>query len=141
MTVRACGFAIGSGALLILGFVMLGCDSEQSSAAQPSATPAMNASSVSMTATEEDDVRRQIARNWNIDFNHPCKQRLEVRIALARDGTVQRAEGLENFASDQVCAAAQDAALRAVWLSSPLKLPPGRTWPSVVLLFDQHLSM
>jgi hypothetical protein len=96
-----------------------------------------------MSPTDMDDIRAQIARNWDSDPDQPCARAASVRIALGADGTVKQAEGLEDFTKDQVCAAFQAGALRSIWLSSPLKLPAGRHWKTIVLVFDApyHVSL
>jgi hypothetical protein len=96
-----------------------------------------------MTPADMDSIRAQIARNWDSDPDQPCAHAASVRIALAADGTVRQADGLDDFTKDQVCAAFQAGALRSVWLSSPLRLPAGRHWKTIVLVFDApyHVSL
>jgi hypothetical protein len=93
-----------------------------------------------MTASEVDAIRQQVISPWFFDSNNPCKRKVQIRITLAPDGTVQRSEGLDDFAGlRRLPGRAQDAALRAVSVSSPLHLPAGKYWPTVVLIFDPSL--
>ncbi|HEX2582302.1 MAG TPA: hypothetical protein VHL08_10065 [Dongiaceae bacterium] len=93
-------------------------------------------SEVPMTATEQDGIRAQIERVWNVD---PGAQNIdqisiELRVALNPDGTVTRVEILNDQALPGFQSLA-DGAKRAVFIASPLQLPPGKYWPTIVLRF------
>lgn len=86
----------------------------------------------------QDDIRRQIERNWNIDPEAAQKSdiKIEIRITLEKDGTVTKVEILNDQPNNVDYRALADSAKRAIILSSPLKLPKGQYWPSLVLRFD-----
>ena len=135
MKTRMLMVALGSAALLS------SCSARQESAASEPILVSTAASSHVMTSAEMEDIRRQIERNWNVDPSNPCDSRINVGVTLARDGTVQRADVLDDFAGKNDCRAAQEGVMRAIFMSSPLKLPHGRYWPTLVLVFDSHLTM
>jgi outer membrane biosynthesis protein TonB len=107
--------------------------------AEPSTGPQTeNISEVPLTASEEDGIRGQIERNWNLGSLAGAPDLtgmlIEVRIALQPDGTVTRAEVINSGASPMF-RQASEGAVRAVMVSSPLKLPPGKTYNTMVLRF------
>jgi outer membrane biosynthesis protein TonB len=57
-----------------------------------------------------------------------------VRINLQPDGTVTRAQVI-NTGSSPMFRQASEGAVRAVMISSPLKLPPGKTYTTMVIRF------
>jgi hypothetical protein len=79
--------------------------------------------------TVKDFLRFQIVRRWR---PQPAAARaadyaVSIRIALNRDGSVSRAEIVEDprYAADPAYRALADSARRAVLLASPLRLPDG----------------
>jgi hypothetical protein len=96
-------------------------------------------SSVPLTASEEGDIRKQIERNWNLgDLAGSASLAdmvVELRAKLLPDGTVTEVNILNDQAGNPDFPRVADSARRAVMISSPLKLPPGKTYPSVVLRF------
>lgn len=94
-------------------------------------------SEIPMTATEEDGIRAQIEANWDIDPGQQGFEDLviEIRVSMTEDGTVTDARIINEQSGNGVFRAAADKALRAVKISSPLKLPPGKYWPTLVLRF------
>lgn len=91
-----------------------------------------------MTASEEDGIRGQIESNWNKSSfsGAPNIETMvvELRIFLQPDGTVTKAEVINNDSNPYFQAAA-GSAMRAAMISSPLRLPPGKTYASIVLRF------
>ncbi len=86
----------------------------------------------------DDDIRAQIASNWNVDPSavEACGQPIELRVNLRPDGTVIGVEELAGNAENTACHAAVESARRAVLRSSPLRLPPGSNFPSIRLRFN-----
>lgn len=107
--------------------------------AEPSTGPQTeNVSEIPLTASEEDGIRGQIERNWNLGSLAGAPDltgmTIEVRITLQPDGTVTRAQVI-NSGSSPMFRQASESAIRAVMISSPLKLPPGKTYTSMVIRF------
>ena len=106
---------------------------------EPSTGPQTeNISEIPMTASDEEGIRAQIEDNWNKSSfaGAPNIETMviELRITLQPDGTVLKAVVLNNDPNPFFRAAA-DSAARAVMISSPLKLPPGKTWDTIRLRF------
>jgi len=96
------------------------------------------ASEVAMTASEEDGIRGQIERNWNLGSlaGSPdlAGMLVDMRLTLLPDGTVTKVE-LLNSGSSPYFRQAAESAKRAVMISSPLQLPPGKSYPTMRLRF------
>lgn len=97
-----------------------------------------NVSEIPLTASEEDGIRGQIERNWNLGSLAGAPDLtgmlIEIRITLQPDGTVTRADVI-NRSTNPLFRQASESAMRAVMVSSPLKLPPGKTYESMVVRF------
>ena len=97
-----------------------------------------NVSEIPLTASEEDGIRGQIERNWNLGSLAGAPDLtgmvIEVRITLQPDGTVTRAQ-VVNSGSNPMFKQASEGAVRAVMISSPLQLPPGKTYDTMLLRF------
>lgn len=107
--------------------------------AEPTTGPQTeNVSEIPLTASEEDGIRGQIERNWNLGSlaGSPdlAGMLVELRIKLLPDGTVAGVEIL-NTGSSPYFRQAAESAKRAVMVSSPLKLPPGKTYDTMRLRF------
>jgi TonB family protein len=107
--------------------------------AEPSTGPQTeNVSEIPLTASEEDGIRGQIERNWNLGSLAGAADltgmTIEVRITLQPDGTVTRAQVI-NSSANPLFRQASESAVRAVMVTSPLKLPPGKTYESMVIRF------
>ncbi|HVO00626.1 MAG TPA: TonB C-terminal domain-containing protein [Candidatus Cybelea sp.] len=91
---------------------------------------------VPITASEEDTIRAQVEHNWNWDPGAENFQDMlvELRVSLQPDGTVTDVQIL-NSQDVAGFGAFADSAKRAVEISSPLKLPSGKYWPTIVLRF------
>ena len=122
---------------VIAAVLLSGCAGGGAASAQDEG-PSIEMPDAPMTAAEMDGIRAQIEQNWNLDVNHPCGRPVSLRVRLAVDGTVQKAEPMEDF-PEPACRAAADAAIPAIQISSPLKLPPHRQWKTMVLRFDDRL--
>lgn len=112
-----------------------------SPAAQAAVPSSEMTSEMPPTASEEASIRNQIERNWNIaagDEQCPIEQRepVELRIDLDPDGTVTKVEPITDVSKDKCLLRTYDGARRAVLISSPLKLPPGKTYPEMTLRFS-----
>ena len=59
---------------------------------------------------------------------------VELRIALLSDGTVRKVEVM-NQSDNPLLRQVAESAVRAVMKSSPLKLPPGSAFTSMVMRF------
>ena len=107
--------------------------SEQSEGPQAS-----QVSEIPLTASEEDGIRAQVEKNWNLGSlaGSPNMENIlvEIRVTLQPDGTVTNAQVI-NSQSDPFFKQASESCLRAVRMSSPLKLPPGKTYNTMVLRF------
>jgi len=95
-------------------------------------------SEIPLTASEEDGIRGQIERNWNLGSLAGAPDltgmMIAVRITMQPDGTVTRAEVI-NSGSSPLFRQASESAVRAVMVSSPIKLPPNKSYDSIVLRF------
>lgn len=96
-------------------------------------------SQMPLTAAEEAEVRKQIESNWNLgDLMGSPELKdvvIELRVSLGPDGTVNAVEALDAQPDNPTIRQAVDSARRAVMISSPLKLPPGKNFPSMRLRF------
>ena len=121
-------------ALALLG--LAACSSDD--ALETSAAPASAAKDPATTIADTDAaaLRDQIYPNWYVTPGSGCHEPLKVRIDLAADGTVIRAEPRPERGDDDPCRPAADAAIRAIWAASPLKVPRTRKWSSLTLVFD-----
>ena len=89
-------------------------------------------------------IREQIARCWNVPAGVRDAKDLviEIRVAVAPDGTVQQATILDRsrYASDPVFRAAAESARRALFnpLCTPLHLPPDKydIWKDMLVNFN-----
>lgn len=92
-----------------------------------------------LTASEESDIRKQIESNWNLgDLAGSANLTgmvVELRAKLLPDGTVTEVTILNDQPGNPDFPHVAESARRAVLTSSPLKLPPGKTYPSIVLRF------
>ncbi|TXH37135.1 MAG: hypothetical protein E6Q98_09630 [Rhodospirillaceae bacterium] len=106
---------------------------EQSEELQASVAP-----EIPLTAAEEAVIRAQIEKNWDLrgTTGAPGLENILVliRVALKPDGTVIEAQ-IINDVVDSYVRAVSESCLRAVHMSSPLKLPPGKTYNTMVLRF------
>nr|WP_298687960.1 TonB C-terminal domain-containing protein [uncultured Dongia sp.] len=96
------------------------------------------ASEVPMSAGDKDGIRDQIQKIWNIGSaaGAPNLDQIvvELRIEMQPDGTVTRVTLLNNQADPHFRSLAESA-IRAVQRASPLKLPPGKSWKTIKLVF------
>nr|WP_298682386.1 hypothetical protein [uncultured Dongia sp.] len=87
------------------------------------------------TAISPDEIafRDQIERNWNINsaLIDQCREMIELRVALAPDGTVTKVDILQPGGPAAECRPAAEAARRAVLIASPFKVPSGTYPPSI----------
>ena len=98
------------------------------------------------SASEKDYIAAQIWPHWNIDPGAKGADTLQVgvRISITPDGTVTDARMVVDqarYVSDGFYRAAADAAVRAVLIASPLKVPPSRpnifrNNPQITINFD-----
>ena len=90
-------------------------------------------------AVSPDEIafRDQIERNWNINsvLIDQCPETIELRVALAPDGTVTKVDILQAGGPDAKCRPGAEAAQRAVLNASPFKVPSGTYPPSIVFRF------
>lgn len=92
-----------------------------------------------LTASEEGDIRRQVESNWNMaDWGgspEVAGMVVELRISLLPDGTITDVKLLNDRPGDTTFRQVADSAIRAVKISSPLNLPPGREYSAMILRF------
>src|SRR5262245_19622252 len=124
------------------GLALLGC---QPNKVQPSSPIEQNAGTADgldvfdpLSEADERDIKEQIERNWNLGdlAGSPrlAGMIVELRIKLLPDGTVTQAQVLNSHPSAEFPQVAESA-VRAVMISSPLKLPPEKTFDSMVIRF------
>lgn len=97
-----------------------------------------------LTISEEDALRQQLERCWNVPIGARDVENMvvEVHLAVNPDMTVRDARivDLGRYNSDSFFRAAADSAIRAVRnpLCSPLALPPDKyeQWQSIVVSFN-----
>ncbi len=97
-----------------------------------------------LTVSEQDAVRRQIEKCWNVPIGarNPEELVVEIRIKVGRDRRVQKAEIVDSAraGADKFYRTMAESALRAVLQDkcSPLKLPPEKydTWKDITMTFD-----
>jgi hypothetical protein len=121
---------IAAAALLLLA--ACGSDDEP----ETEAAPVAKDPSTTISKADADALRAEIYPYWNAPAEPPCHEQLKIRIDLAEDGSVVRADAKPELAYDDPCRAAQDAAIRAIWAASPLNVPRNRSWSSLTLIFD-----
>jgi hypothetical protein len=125
-------------ASMLLGLAACGSDDdtlETNAAPAPTAAPSKPAATISKA--DADALRAEIYPLWNPPAEPPCHQQLKIRIDLAENGSVVRADAKPELAYDDPCRAAQDAAIRAIWAASPLNVQRHRAWSSLTLVFDR----
>jgi hypothetical protein len=130
---------IPAAALLLLACTLLGCASNGSKPAEAAGGAIAEDAIVPLTKSEEADIRHQIERNWNLGAlaGSPklADRVIQVRIELQPDGTVTNVRVLNDEAGNPDFRQAADSARRAIVISSPLRLPPGKTYKSMRLNF------
>jgi hypothetical protein len=95
-----------------------------------------------MTISEIDAVRRQIERCWNVPAGAKDAKDLvvDIHVQLNQDGSVRDASVVDQarMSTDSFFRAAAESARRAVYLCSPLKLPPEKysLWQDMTLSFN-----
>lgn len=99
-----------------------------------------NASPVRLTAAQEDGYRRQLIPNWNFDAGiaNPENYVVTVRIDLAPDGTVLKAEILDKSRmGDPVFRSVAETAKRAPLSLGRFEIPRGeQVPPQIDIVFD-----
>jgi hypothetical protein len=100
---------------------------------------AKTSSNAPLTASEEDELRRQIESNWNVGewatSPEATGMEVELRLSLLPDGTIADVKLLNDRPGDATFQKVADSAIRAVKISSPLRLPPGREYSAMILRF------
>lgn len=97
-----------------------------------------------LTISEEDALRQQLERCWNVPIGARDVENMvvDIRLSVNPDRTVRDARivDLGRYNSDSFFRAAADSAIRAVLnpLCSPLALPEGKfeQWQSIVVSFN-----
>jgi outer membrane biosynthesis protein TonB len=97
-----------------------------------------------LTITQEDAIKAQIFKCWNIPIGLPYNENLtvKVRIKLNPDGSLINSEILDqsrmNLGGETYYKIFAESALRAVKLCNPLKVPPTEyeKWKEMQLNFD-----
>ena len=99
--------------------------------------PAPKNPATAISTGDADALRTEIYPHWSPPKEPPCREQLKIRIDLAEDGSVVRADAKPELDYDNPCRGAQDAAIRAIWAASPLDVPRTRKWSSLTLVFDR----
>lgn len=105
------------------------------------ATDAPAPAQTKISKSDADAIRAEIYPLWQPPAEPPCHDQLKIRIDIAEDGSVVRADAKPELGYDDPCRGAQDAAIRAIWAASPLKVPRNREWDSLTLIFDRDMLM
>jgi membrane protein involved in colicin uptake len=125
--------------VLLLACTLLGCASNGRKPPEAAGGVIAENAIVPLTKSEEADIRDQIERNWNLgEFAaspNLADRVIQVRIELQPDGTVTSVEVLNDEAGNSDFRQAAESARRAIMISSPLRLPPGKTYKSMRLNF------
>jgi hypothetical protein len=91
-----------------------------------------------LTASKTADIRHQVEQNWNLGGlagSPEVKGKVvKLRLHLQPDGTVTAVDVLNDEPGNPLFRQLADSAVRAVKISSPLKLG-GKTYQSMVLIF------
>lgn len=130
--------SVPSAACALVCVVLVGCQTTEQSGKEWARAQHLT-SEIPLTASEEDGIRDQIARNWNLGSLAASPNLegmvVELRVGLLPDGTITRAEIINQQPGNPDFRLAADSAMRAVMISSPLKLPPGKTFTSLNIRF------
>jgi len=93
--------------------------------------------------SEQDNkmIAEQLVPCWNFDagIDHPEKYTVIVRITLREDGTITSAKVVDTgHLDDPTYRSFANSALRTVQnpMCNPLKLPQGKYWPQMDIVFD-----
>lgn len=110
---------------------------------QPAPPVAQNAPlGEKMTMSEEDSLRSQLERCWDVPIGAKDVENMTVDIAMVinPDRTLQSAHIVDTsrYSSDPVFQALADSALRAVQRCSPFEVPPDKynTWNTTTVTFN-----
>jgi hypothetical protein len=117
--------------LLACVFVFLAACQPQAKVATPA--PAAPADPRLLTAAEQKVITDEILRNWDLEVMKGCPwgemAPLRLEIALGEGGAVTGVTALEAVAQDECTQTAYRSAEEAVRNSSPLAIPPGKSFP------------
>lgn len=125
-------------AALLLPLSLAACGSDDAPETEAAPAPAAKSTGAVVTIGDADALRSEIYPLWNPPQEPPCRQQIKIRIDLAEDGRVVRADAKPELGFDDPCRGAQDAAIRAIWAASPLNVPRQREWDSLTLVFDPN---
>ena len=97
-----------------------------------------------MTMSEEDALRSQLEKCWNVPYGAKDAENMAVEIFMVinPNRTIREARivNMSRYHSDNFFRAAADSALRAVWspLCSPFDVPPDKydVWKTVTVTFN-----
>jgi hypothetical protein len=138
--------------LLAALLMAVGCSTQPRDSSTKAAPPVASASSdpsppaselsseIPLTASEQDAVRPQIERNWNLAGSDECpldkRKPIELLVYLEPDGTVTKVEAIGDLSADKCSRLTYEGAMRAIMISSPLKLPAGKAISSLRVRFS-----
>jgi hypothetical protein len=127
---------------------MLGCASEEKLAPQPAQVQSAASSKTTLTSEIPPSdplarsIRDQVERNWNLGSLAGAPDlsgmMVQLRLELLPDGTVSKVEVENGQPGNPTFQQVADSAVRAVKISSPLKLPRGRTFKVMHLRFHPN---
>ena len=119
----------------LLCAILAACQAEPKQAAAPAPQPPTDPRQ--LTAAEKRAITDEILRNWDLEVMKGCPwgemAPVELQLTLAPDATVT---GIQRtgIVEDSACGRrAYDSAEQAVRVSSPLAVPPGKTFISMRL--------
>ena len=105
-------------------------------------SPKADRAAQQLTASQIDAIRQQLASCWNppVGARDAKDLRIEIRVQLARDGSVRQAELISRGRmGESFYRAAAESAMRAVRICSPLEGLPAEKyeqWQTLLLNFD-----
>src|SRR4051812_24260823 len=100
---------------LVAALLALAACSSDEDVAQPEAKIAPTIAEKDISKADANVLRTQIYPNWNIPEGTNCHQPVKVKVQLAENGAVQRADAVKpELADDDPCRPVQDSAIRAI---------------------------
>jgi hypothetical protein len=93
-------------------------------------------SEIPISKSEEASIRDQVEQNWNLGelAGSPNLAGIVVELRVP-DGTITKVEVMNDEPDVPEFRQVAESAMRAVMISNPLKLPPGKYYPAMRLRF------
>lgn len=118
--------------VLTFCLILAACQAEPKQAAAPAPPPA---DPRLLTAAEKQVIANEIIGNWDLEVMKGCPwgemAPVELELTLAPDASVTRIARPVAFEATACAKRAYDSAEQAVRISSPLAVPPGKSFTSM----------